>query len=479
MATINHKTYNEGTETFKDFSVYDGKDTLIFKVDGSAQSAAVTGTLAVSGNATFDTNTLVVDSANDRVGIGTSAPASALEVKGANATLRLTPASQNQSQAIELGVLNSSVNAYAKIDVTNTLTYDSNIRFFTNTNSSTTQVERMRIAYDGNVGIGTSAPAYRFNVVTDAIAGAQNLAAIDRTAQNFVTFTNPQFSTDASMGLLLRVFPQSDARQGAGILASGGAANGETDLNLFVSSGTVSSTSYSALTLKGGSGNVGIGTGVPANKLVVKSAGYGAVASFLDASDNGFVFKADGFNGFNAIDQTQQLIMNFSGSEKYRFNTDGTLQVGSGIVFPATQVASADPNTLDDYEEGTWTPTISFGGASVGVTYAASRAGQYTKIGRQVTATAYILLTNKGTSTGSASIGGLPYVIGATSGFYSSACFSAISQLSYVGMLQGYGEISTNRIDLVETTEAGSQTNITDADFTNVSQVLVQFTYFV
>jgi hypothetical protein len=149
------------------------------------------------------------------------------------------------------------------------------------------------------------------------------------------------------------------------------------------------------------------------------------------------------------------------------------------IKFPATQVASADANTLDDYEEGIWTPTILFGGASVDVTYAAGRAGQYTKIGRQVTATAYILLTNKGTSTGAASIGGLPYVIGGSSGFYSSASFSAISQLSYVGMLQGYGEINTNRIDLVETTEAGSQTNITDADFTNVSQVLVQFTYFV
>jgi len=82
MATINHKTYNEGTETFKDFSVYDGKDTLIFKVDGSAQSAAVTGTLAVSGNATFDTNTLFVDAANNRVGVGTVTPTQALTVNG-------------------------------------------------------------------------------------------------------------------------------------------------------------------------------------------------------------------------------------------------------------------------------------------------------------------------------------------------------------------------------------------------------------
>jgi hypothetical protein len=127
-------------------------------------------------------------------------------------------------------------------------------------------------------------------VVTDAIAGAQNLAAIDRTAQNFVTFTNPQFSTDASMGLMLRVFPQSDARQGAGILASGGAANGETDLNLFVSSGTVSSTSYSALTLKGGSGNVGIGETSPAQKLHVsisETTAYAASSASLIQPDGG------------------------------------------------------------------------------------------------------------------------------------------------------------------------------------------------
>ncbi len=50
------------------------------------------------------------------------------------------------------------------------------------------------------------------------------------------------------------------------------------------------------------------------------------------------------------------------------------------VAFPATQVASADANTLDDYEEGTWTPTIT----RTGGTYA-NQGGRYTKIGRNVT----------------------------------------------------------------------------------------------
>ena len=51
------------------------------------------------------------------------------------------------------------------------------------------------------------------------------------------------------------------------------------------------------------------------------------------------------------------------------------------IRFPATQVASADPNYFDDYEEGNWTPALDIGGS---ITYT-SRVGRYTKIGRQVT----------------------------------------------------------------------------------------------
>ena len=54
---------------------------------------------------------------------------------------------------------------------------------------------------------------------------------------------------------------------------------------------------------------------------------------------------------------------------------------GAGITFPATQSASTDANTLDDYEEGTWTPTD---GSGAGLTFTSITA-TYTKIGRLVT----------------------------------------------------------------------------------------------
>jgi hypothetical protein len=55
---------------------------------------------------------------------------------------------------------------------------------------------------------------------------------------------------------------------------------------------------------------------------------------------------------------------------------------GAGITFPATQSASTDPNTLDDYEEGTWTPSQ---GAGLTVVGAFSSSGTYTKKGNEVT----------------------------------------------------------------------------------------------
>jgi hypothetical protein len=85
------------------------------------------------------------------------------------------------------------------------------------------------------------------------------------------------------------------------------------------------------------------------------------------------------------------------------------------IKFPATQNASADVNTLDDYEEGTWTPVIGGSTGTSGQTYSV-QVGYYTKIGKFVSASFYLVLSAKGTITGNAQIQGLPFTSDATAG---------------------------------------------------------------
>lgn len=72
------------------------------------------------------------------------------------------------------------------------------------------------------------------------------------------------------------------------------------------------------------------------------------------------------------------------------------------IKFPATQNASSNVNTLDDYEEGTWTPSV--GGTA---TYTL-RSGRYTKIGRCVFITAFLQINAIGTGSTS-TVSGLPF----------------------------------------------------------------------
>ena len=89
------------------------------------------------------------------------------------------------------------------------------------------------------------------------------------------------------------------------------------------------------------------------------------------------------------------------------------------IPFPATQNPSADANTLDDYEEGSWTPTfITTGTQPTGVTYTL-QLGRYIKIGTCVLFWFRLQLSSVGTGgTGNGRVGGLPFVVAAGSGIY-------------------------------------------------------------
>lgn len=90
---------------------------------------------------------------------------------------------------------------------------------------------------------------------------------------------------------------------------------------------------------------------------------------------------------------------------------------GGGIAFPATQVPSADANTLDDYEEGTWTPTMAFATPGTSSITPSVQLGVYTKIGNLVTIqaqfTASILV---GTGSGVLIMSGLPFSAAGTQG---------------------------------------------------------------
>jgi hypothetical protein len=86
--------------------------------------------------------------------------------------------------------------------------------------------------------------------------------------------------------------------------------------------------------------------------------------------------------------------------ENASFGNSGIV-TANGIKFPATQVASADANTLDDYEEGTWTTTFDPSPVNMSGTPTLSQA-VYTKVGRLVTIAGLITgysITNTNTAT--------------------------------------------------------------------------------
>jgi hypothetical protein len=79
---------------------------------------------------------------------------------------------------------------------------------------------------------------------------------------------------------------------------------------------------------------------------------------------------------------------------------------GAGITFPATVSLSTDPNTLDDYEEGTWTPTLT----NVTVGNGFFDNARYVKIGQQVFVTFNFFFGSTTTvATGTVDISGLPF----------------------------------------------------------------------
>lgn len=123
-----------------------------------------------------------------------------------------------------------------------------------------------------------------------------------------------------------------------------------------------------------------------------------------------------------------------------------------------------------------WTPTLAFGGASVGITYSGTRVGVATKVGTMVVASFNFTLTNKGSSVGAATVSGLPYSpVSASIG-----CYSAFENGFSVGTtfpITGNVDPSTTTIGLYNGMVGGIVSGMTDANFTNTSDLRLTCVY--
>jgi len=152
------------------------------------------------------------------------------------------------------------------------------------------------------------------------------------------------------------------------------------------------------------SGNVGIGVDPETNKFRVTQSGVTQLILGYQGTST------------NYYDADTHILRAGGGSEHMRIDSSGTLVLAAtspGIQFGGvgTPTAPVTSKTLDDYEEGTWTPTAVWGSGSAATITGDTYTGGYTKVGSQVHAFARITYTSKSGGSGDVYFNNLPFAI--------------------------------------------------------------------
>jgi hypothetical protein len=148
----------------------------------------------------------------------------------------------------------------------------------------------------------------------------------------------------------------------------------------------------------------------------------------------------------------------------------GTTGYGTGVA-TALAVNTNSTGGFAVETDGTFTPVLAFGGASVGVTYSTQR-GDYTRVGNTVTFEIQITLTSKGSSTGAATITGLPVNVRSSS---LPVYYVVLQGTTYTGVPVGYQMSSVITLSSQATT--GSLTGLTNTNFSGTDVIYITGTY--
>jgi hypothetical protein len=244
----------------------------------------------------------------------------------------------------------------------------------------------------GDIGVGYTSPTQKLSVAGNIkIAGAQagNVAKLNMTR------------TDSSWSI-----------------------NNETDLRFYHSNSDTDSPANIRVAFTS-VGNVGIGTNAPAAKLQTTGTDAASVITGIalenfiatnPSSGNGVAvdFRLNNSGNTSAVTGKISTVNTFFRSNAdmvFSTFTSDTLtekvriQSGGGISFNGDTAAA---NALDDYEEGTFTPTLASDGT--GSFTLDTAVGKYTKIGNTVHVSGYVAWSAN-TCTGNGIFGGLPFAI--------------------------------------------------------------------
>ena len=331
---------------------------------------------------------------NGNVGIGTSSPSELLHIAGAtNPAITLQDTTNNTDARIKT---NNNGDLVFEADYNNEQG-DSRIGFEVDGS------ERMRIASSGRLGIGTTSPAEKLHVVGDIR----------------IEDTSPRLgfhdSNAGSLGNTSGGFETFDSSGNRSIFVGSVDAGGHCLI------GTNNTERLRVTT----SGDVGIGTTSPREKLHVSGSGDMKIELETTGNDNvGLEFKSSASNfiiqGGNAAGNGLRFVdIQGSSNERMRILSSG------GLTFNGDTAAA---NALDDYEEGTWTPVFgSTGGDFTSITYSL-QVGNYTKIGNRVYFECRLQKSahTLGTASGGLLVSGLPYVVHSPTGIGGSVALSNI-----------------------------------------------------
>lgn len=298
------------------------------------------------------------------------------------------------------------------------------------------------VSASANVGIGTSSPAEKLEVefstngyiLADNSTDTNTGIKFANTGRTYGIFTDGGSGSSNSLRFYdftasadrLRI--TSDGNMGLGVTPSAW----QVDIKA-IQIGDAGSQISGSNAAYSGANNLWIGNNSFQNSSVQNVYVRSAAAALYELNGNNHKWytAASGTAG-NTITFTQALSVGLGTSLALQ---GATSQTGTGITFPATQNASSNANTLDDYEEGTWTPTIV---GSTNPVYGASIAqGKYTKIGSMVYVEFLIVITSvTSQGVGNIQISGMPF--SNSSGSYQSNISFTYNDTWDVNVRNGY-----------------------------------------